>query len=90
MLRVRVLVPVTALLAGLLFATSASTADGTELRSGRRLQLTELIGEEQRKVAQQEAVAAALRTQVARAAETAAAGDSRAAASRREAAELEA
>ena len=65
----RVLVPVTALLAGLLFATSASTADGTELRSGRRLQLTELIGEEQRKVAQQEAVAARLRTEVARAAD---------------------
>ncbi len=85
----RVLVSVTALLAGLLFATSASTADGTELRSGRRLQLTELIREEQRQVAEQEATAAALRAEVARAAGSAAAGDSRVAAAQRQAAEVE-
>ena len=42
----RVLVPVTALAAGLLFATSASTAKGTDLRADRRLQLTELIARE--------------------------------------------
>ena len=40
------LVPLTALGAGLLFATSASTAQGTDLRADRRLQLTELIARE--------------------------------------------
>ena len=40
------LVPLTALAAGLLFATSASTAQGTDLRADRRLQLTELIARE--------------------------------------------
>ena len=40
------LVPLTALLAGLLFATSAETAQGTDLRADRRLQLSDLIAEE--------------------------------------------
>jgi hypothetical protein len=41
-----VLVPLTATAAGLLFATSAATAQGTDLRADRRLQLTELIARE--------------------------------------------
>jgi uncharacterized protein YlxW (UPF0749 family) len=71
-----VLVPVTALLAGLLFATSAATAAGTDLRAGRRTQLTELIAEAQRTVDAQERQAAALRSQVARVQAAAAAGNS--------------
>lgn len=67
----RVLVPVVALLAGLLFATSASTAQGTDLRAGRRLQLTELIGQERAEVRQMEARAAELRREVAAATDSA-------------------
>ncbi len=78
----RVLVPVTALLAGLLFATSAATADGTDLRAGRRSQLTDLIARERRTVDTQERAAAALRTSVAGVQTVAAAGDSRVAAER--------
>ncbi|MCW2572602.1 MAG: hypothetical protein JWO88_2660 [Frankiales bacterium] len=72
----RVFVPVTALLAGLLFATSAATAAGTDLRAGRRTQLTELIAEERRTVDAQERQAAALRSEVARVQALAAAGNS--------------
>jgi uncharacterized protein YlxW (UPF0749 family) len=72
----RVLVPVTALLAGLLFATSASTAGGTDLRAGRFAQLTDLIASDQNTVAGQEREAAALRKQVADASRQAAAGSS--------------
>ena len=39
------LVPVVALAAGLLFATSGSTAQGTDLRAGEVTQLSELIRE---------------------------------------------
>jgi uncharacterized protein YlxW (UPF0749 family) len=71
---VRVLVPVVALLAGLLFATSASTAQGTDLRAGRRSQLTELIGQQRAEVDRQEAQAARLRAEVARATQQTGAG----------------
>ncbi|CAN5245432.1 DUF881 domain-containing protein [soil metagenome] len=56
-----VLVPLTALAAGLLFATSASTAQGTDLRADRRLQLTELIARERADVRARERDAADLR-----------------------------
>lgn len=59
-----VLVPVTALGAGLLFATSASTAQGTDLRGGRFSQLTDLISSTATDVAEQEKEAAALRREV--------------------------
>jgi uncharacterized protein YlxW (UPF0749 family) len=71
-----VLVPVTALLAGLLFATSASTAQGTDLRAGRFAQLTDLIASTQDTVAAQEREAADLRKEVADASRRAAAGSS--------------
>lgn len=71
------LVPLTALGAGLLFATSAATAQGTDLRADRRLQLTELIARERAGVEQREREAAELRAQVAASAERVAAGDSR-------------
>jgi uncharacterized protein YlxW (UPF0749 family) len=71
-----VLVPVTAALAGLLFATSASTAQGTDLRGGRFSQLTDLINAAQDDVVSQERTAAALRAQVNEATRRAAAGSS--------------
>lgn len=74
------LVPLTALAAGLLFATSAATAQGTDLRADRRLQLTELISRERADVEQREADAAELRAQVESLAERAAVEDSRVAA----------
>ena len=70
----RALVPVTALLAGLLFATSASTAQGTDLRGGRFQDLTQLIEAASKNVAKQEKQAAALRAQVAAANQGAASG----------------
>lgn len=78
----RWLVPLTALGAGLLFATSAATARGTDLRAGRRTQLTELIAAQQADVATQERAASRLRTEVSAAAVTAAAGSSVVAAER--------
>ena len=78
----RVLVPVTALLAGLLFATSAATAAGTDLRGGRRTQLTDLITAERHNVDAQERSAGALRAEVARVQAVAAAGNSQVAAER--------
>jgi uncharacterized protein YlxW (UPF0749 family) len=72
----RVLVPVTALLAGLLFATSASTAQGTDLRAGRFSELADLIADAQDTVAVQEDQAAQLRREVSAAGRLAAAGSS--------------
>lgn len=72
-----VLVPLTALAAGLLFATSASTAQGTDLRADRRLQLTELIARERDDVEQREQGAAGLRAQVEALSERAATTDVR-------------
>jgi uncharacterized protein YlxW (UPF0749 family) len=46
----RILVPAIALLAGMLFATSAETAQGTDLRAGRRVELTQLVAAEERSV----------------------------------------
>ena len=73
----QLLVPLTALAAGLLFATSASTAQGTDLRSDRRLQLTELIARQRDDVQARERSAAELRNQVEGIAARAAAADVR-------------
>ena len=75
-----VLVPLTALAAGLLFATSASTAQGTDLRADRRLQLTELIARERADVEQREQDALELRAEVRGLSQQAAEGDTRVAA----------
>ena len=77
-----VLVPLTALLAGLLFATSAATAQGTDLRAGRRSALTELISAQGDDVQRQERTAAQLRADVAALQRSAAAGNGRVAAAR--------
>ena len=71
-----VLVPVTALGAGLLFAASASTAQGTDLRAGRFADLTDLIDERSRTVEKQEREAAGLRRDVDDATAGAASGSS--------------
>ncbi|RBY92294.1 hypothetical protein DQ244_08425 [Blastococcus sp. TBT05-19] len=58
------LVPVVALAAGLLFATSGRTAQGTDLRAGEITQLSELIRERDSAVARQAAQLTALQRQV--------------------------
>ncbi len=65
------------LLAGLLFATSARTARGTDLRAGRRGQLTDLIADRERQAAALTNTAAALRAEVDAATRSAAASDLR-------------
>ena len=52
------------LAAGVLFTTSATTADGTALREDRRPQLTQLIEQRRSDVERSEARAAALRQEV--------------------------
>lgn len=59
-----VLTPVIALVAGVLFTTSATTANGTPLRDDRTPQLSSLIADRSRQVAQDEATRAALAGQV--------------------------
>ena len=66
----------TTLLAGLLFAASAHTAQGTDLRAGRFSDLTGLIDATSKTVRQQEKDAAALREQVEAETRTAAQGSS--------------
>lgn len=78
----RLLVPVTALAAGLLFATGAATSQGSDLRPGRRVQLAELIGQERQQVARTQARAASLRAEVAALSARSAARDDRVAAER--------
>jgi uncharacterized protein YlxW (UPF0749 family) len=58
------LVPVVALLAGVLFSMSAQAAQGTALRDDRNPQLSSLIADRQRQIDQQSQQAAALRQQV--------------------------
>ncbi len=81
----RVLVPFVALGAGLLFATSAATAHGTDLRGGRFSQLTDLINAQSDAVTKQERDASALRDSVARAQAAAAIGSGTVAAANRQA-----
>jgi uncharacterized protein YlxW (UPF0749 family) len=59
-----VLVPLVALLAGLLFSMSARAAQGTVLRDDRNPQLSSLISDRQRQLDQQAKTAAALRREV--------------------------
>ncbi|GIF11579.1 uncharacterized protein YlxW (UPF0749 family) [Actinoplanes teichomyceticus] len=57
-------VPLIALAAGLLFTTSATTADGTSLRDDRRPQLAQVITDKRERLAAGEAREAALRAEV--------------------------
>jgi uncharacterized protein YlxW (UPF0749 family) len=58
------LVPVVLLFAGMLFTTTATTANGTELRNDRRPELANLITERKRDVANAEARAGKLRREI--------------------------
>jgi uncharacterized protein YlxW (UPF0749 family) len=58
------LVPGVCLLAGLLFTTTATTAQGTDLRNDRRPQLGTVIAETKQKIDEQERQAAALRAEI--------------------------
>jgi uncharacterized protein YlxW (UPF0749 family) len=60
----RVLVPVVLLLIGLLLATSAQLAAGTDLRAERRTELVDLIRAEQDRVAAETATVAGLQEQL--------------------------
>ncbi|SEL26026.1 Uncharacterized conserved protein YlxW, UPF0749 family [Blastococcus sp. DSM 46786] len=60
------LVPVVALAAGLLFATSGRTAQGSDLRAGEVTQLSQLVEERDAAVARQERQLAQLQDQVQR------------------------
>jgi uncharacterized protein YlxW (UPF0749 family) len=57
-------VPIIALAAGVLFTTSATTADGTALREDRRPQLTQLIEQRRAEVADRQARAGGLQRDV--------------------------
>jgi uncharacterized protein YlxW (UPF0749 family) len=57
-------VPLIALAAGLLFTTSATTADGTALRDDRRPQLAQLIADKRERLDAREKTAAKLRAEV--------------------------
>jgi uncharacterized protein YlxW (UPF0749 family) len=59
-----VVVPLIALAAGLLFTTSARTADGTALRDDRRPQLAQLIADKQQRLAEQEKIETELNAEV--------------------------
>lgn len=52
-------------LAGILFAASATTARGTDLRGGRAVESRDLVARQAQRVAEQEAAVAALQQQVA-------------------------
>lgn len=70
------LVAVTALVAGFLFASSANTARGTDLR-GRQQRLPELIAAQQRRVADLDATANRLRREIEAATDAVSRGDAR-------------
>ncbi|MGY2001541.1 DUF881 domain-containing protein [Blastococcus sp. SYSU DS1024] len=70
-----VLVPVVALAAGLLFATSGRTAQGSDLRAGEVTQLSQLVEERDAAVARQERQLAELQEQVQRLTEQVASRD---------------
>jgi uncharacterized protein YlxW (UPF0749 family) len=76
----RALVPVIALLAGLLAATTARTARGTDLRSAGRSNLTDLIRQAETKVANDDNLLRQLQSQVAAATDRLASSDARIAA----------
>jgi uncharacterized protein YlxW (UPF0749 family) len=57
-------IPALTLFTGLLFAASASTAHGTDLRGGSRTRVTDLIGQEQRGYQQAQSTYRALHRQV--------------------------
>src|SRR5205823_10638445 len=88
--RWRALVPAIALLAGVLFATSAETAKGTDLRAGRTGELAQLIVAEERTVTDATSQVTRLQAEVDALERQAATRDLRVAAERRASEPLEA
>lgn len=84
----RALVPLIALAAGLLFATTEVTAAGTDLRSGSRTRLTDLIADRSRDIRLLNQTAVKARADVERSTAEQAARDARVAEQRRAAAAL--
>src|SRR5262245_44054681 len=82
------LVPVVALLAGLLFTTSATTAQGTNLREDRTPQLVNLIGDRQRQISAAQEQESALRASVLAKTNQIAGSDSSVAAQQQRASEM--
>ncbi|MGY1746323.1 DUF881 domain-containing protein [Blastococcus sp. SYSU D00695] len=79
------LVPIVALAAGLLFATSGQTARGTDLRGGEVIELSGLIGQRRDALEEQTAEAEELGAQIDRLTDQAASQDGAVAAARTEA-----
>lgn len=86
----RALVPAIALLAGVLFATSAETAQGSDLRSGRRVELAQLVDAQERTVTEATRRVVTLQDDVDRLERSAASGDARVGSARRAGDRLEA
>jgi uncharacterized protein YlxW (UPF0749 family) len=86
----RVGTPIALALAGLLMATSAATARGTDLRSDRRSDLADLIREQATKAADGNAAVQQLRAEVDRLTASRGGTDARVAAAQQQAARLEA
>jgi uncharacterized protein YlxW (UPF0749 family) len=84
----RALVPLTAAAAGLLLATTAVTARGTDLRSSRTLQVSQLIARQQRTLAELTREEKTLRSRISAATALSAVGDRRVRAARAAAARL--
>jgi uncharacterized protein YlxW (UPF0749 family) len=82
------LVPLTALVAGILFAATATTARGVDLRPGNQVQIRDLVVAQQRRIAATNAEVRALRQQVNTDTQAAASRDSTAASARDTAAAL--
>jgi uncharacterized protein YlxW (UPF0749 family) len=82
-------VPVIALAAGVLFATSAETAQGTDLRAGRRVELTQLIAAQERAVTESNKQAVSLQNEVDALEKEASTKDSRVGVARTESQRLE-
>jgi uncharacterized protein YlxW (UPF0749 family) len=85
----RALVPAIALVAGMLFATSAETAQGSDLRSGRRVELAQLVAAQERTVGEATRRVVALQGDVDRLEGSASSGDARVGAARSEGRRLE-
>ena len=84
----RVALPVVMLAAGVLFATSAETSDGTDLRAGRNADLQQLINDRAANVKSSEERAAALRREIDKATRNWARTDTRLVAPQQEAEQL--
>jgi uncharacterized protein YlxW (UPF0749 family) len=85
----RALVPAIALVAGMLFATSAETARGSDLRGGRRVELAQLVSAQERTVGEANLRAITLQGDIDELERSASSGDARVGAARAQGDRLE-